>query len=419
MPPFSPFQSYGTNNQPGQNNSSGGSYSPGNGGVSTMPWGNPNSSSGGNNPWSNWASMMSPSQQGTNGWNQTSPGQWQMYVPGQLGQSSGGYTHQWAGSAPPGSQPFFNIPGMVGQEYQQQQQLYDQNRQDMLGFGQSYFDQMNQNAQGIQNAGQQQFDQGMGSAQMFQDLANQEHSNVQYQNQTFTPFGGGAVDQVNQAAQGFSDFVASEQDRSAERASSAMVGANRAQQSRSQQLSDQFRSMGLDPSQTAMAQQELAAMSSMDRQQILAEYQQQDRQYLSGLEQASAALGMQAGQFAGQMDQANASMRSSYDFANAQGAMAADQFNTSMNNQTRMAYHQMSEQAGQLAFSQYMQSQVTASELQSQGFGAMSQLMQAYPHSSVSFLGSLVSAANLMENTPLGTSDFAQQFMNMQGGQPS
>lgn len=419
MPPYSSYQSYGSTNQPGQNNASGGF-----GNISTLPWGGGSGGSNNDSPWSNWAQMMqgsitNPSQsQGTGGWNQTSPGQWSMYLPPQLGQSSGGYTHTYQGATPPGMQPFFNIPQMAGQEAAQQQALYDQNREQMLGFGQSYFDQMAQMSQGMQDMGAQQLEQGQSDQDYFRELAGSSPFNVQFQNQEFQGFGGEAVDQVNRAADNFRSYVDSQQDQSAQRASSAMVGAQRAEQSRLQAMSDQFQSMGIGPEQSAMAQQELMAMGSMGRQQLLTEIQQQDRQYLSQLEQASTAIQMQAGQFSGQMAQANAAMRSNYDSMNAQGQLAADQFNAQGNAQIQQTYNQMYQAQGQMVFNNWMQTQATAAELSSQGFGAMSSLMQQYPHSSVSLLGTLLASANLMENTPLGSPDFAQQFQGM-GGQPA
>ncbi|MGA1730866.1 MAG: hypothetical protein ACO395_05085, partial [Pontimonas sp.] len=66
------------------------------------------------------------------------------------------------------------------------------------------------------------------------------------------------------------------------------------------------------------------------------------------------------------------------------------------------------------AFNNWMATQAQSAELQAQGYGVMAQAMQQWPNSSVSFIGSLMAAANLMDNTPIGTAQFAQQFQGVQ-----
>ena len=44
----------------------------------------------------------------------------------------------------------------------------------------------------------------------------------------------------------------------------------------------------------------------------------------------------------------------------------------------------------------------------------MAGAMQQWHNSAVSFLGSLMTAANLMQNTPLGNPEFAQQLAGAQ-----
>lgn len=407
MPSYSSYQSYGSNNQPGQSQGSNfnlpswaanssrarqanwGGQGWGGNNVQTMGPGNWNSSN-----WSQTASNFmnrpgssGPQQQGGNSpWRQTGPGQWQ-----QLSHSGtpGAMTHSYyTNSPPPGSAPSFNIPGLVGAEFNQQQNLYNQNQANALNLAGGFQGDMNQMAGQSQQMGQQQFNQGQQQAQMFQQMAGQEGPQPQQ-------FGQEAVSSMNQAAQGFRDFADAQKDRTAEFASAQMVGAQRNEQNQLQQMRDRFGSMGMGPEAMAMQSQELSAMGSMGRQQLLTQIAQEDRNYQAQIQQAATQFESMAAQFSGSMDQANAQNRQAYD---------------SMNMQREQAFHQMSMAAGQQAFNNWMATQAQASELQSQGYGVMASAMQQWPNSSVSFIGSLMTAANLMQNTPLGNPEFAQQF---------
>lgn len=408
MPSYSSYQSYGSNNQPGQSQGSNfnlpsfaanssrarqanwGGQGWGGNNVQNMGPGNWNSSN-----WSQTASNFmngpgprpqGPQQGGNSPWMQTGPGNWQ-----QMSHSGtpGAMSHVYYSNQPPAwMMPSFNVPAMVGAEYQQQQNLYNQNQANALNLAGGFQGNMNQMAGQYQQMGQQQFDQGQQQSQMFQQMAGQEGPQPQQ-------FGQEAVSSMNQAAQGFRDFADAQKDKTAEFASSQMVGAQRNEQNQLQQMRDRFGSMGMGPEAMAMQQQELMAMGSMGRQQLLTQIAQEDRNYQAQIQQAATQFESMASQFSGSMDQANAQNRQAYD---------------SMNMQREQAYHQLSIASGQQAFNNWMATQAQASELQAQGYSSLASAMQQWPNSSVSFIGSLLTAANLMQNTPLGTPQFAQQF---------
>ncbi|MGA1730492.1 MAG: hypothetical protein ACO4B5_09700, partial [Steroidobacteraceae bacterium] len=277
---------------------------------------------------------------GNTGWRQTGPGQWQQLshsgTPGAMSHAY--YTNQ----PPPGGAPAFNIPAMVGAEFQQQQNLYNQNQANALNLAGGFQGNMNDLSGQFQQMGQQQFNQGQGQAQMFQDMAQQEGPQAQQ-------FGQESVGQMNQAAQSFRDFADSQKDRTAEFASASMVGAQQQEQNQLQQMRDRFGSMGMGPEAMAMQQQELAAMGSMGRQQMLTQIAQEDRNYQAQIQQAASQFESMAAQFSGSMDQANAQNRQNYD---------------AMNLQREQAYHQMSVAAGQQAFNNWMATQAQSAELQ-------------------------------------------------------
>jgi hypothetical protein len=413
MPSYSSYQSYGSNNQPGQSQGSSfnlPSWAANSSRARQANWGG--RGLGGNNVqnmgpgnWgsqnSNWSQMAAgfmnqPGGQassphgaqagGNSPWMQTGPGQWQqMSHSGTPGAMSHFYT---TNQPPPGSFPTFNIPAMVGAEFQQQQNLYNQNQANALNLAGGFQGNMNQLAGQSQQMGQQQFNQGQGQAQMFQNMAQQEGPQAQQ-------FGQESVGQMNQAAQSFRDFADAQKDKTAEFASASMVGAQQQEQNQLQQMRDRFGSMGMGPEAMAMQQQELMAMGSMGRQQMLTQIAQEDRNFQSQIQQAASQLESNAAAFSGQMDQANAQNRFNYD---------------SMNLQRQQAYHQMAVASGQQAFNNWMATQAQSAELQAQGYGVMAQAMQQWPNSAVSFIGSLLTASNLMQNTNLGSPQFAQQM---------
>lgn len=412
MPTYNPFQSY-SSNQGGQGQSQGSSFNlpswaanssrarqanwggrgfGGNnvqnmGGQNQQPnwWNNMSRSTGWN--WNQGASnTLNPGQGFAPGWAQTGPNEWTRNSMGT----------QYYTNSPPYGGPQFSMANLVGQEMNQQQGNYDQNRANALNLAGNYQQNNQQMAGQFQQMGQQQFNQGQQQANMFNQMAQQEGPQPQQ-------FGQQAVNDMNNAAGRFREFADSQQDRTAEFASSAMVGSQRQEQNNLQQMRDRFGSMGMGPEAMAMQAQELTAMGSMGRQQLLTQIAQEDRNYQTQMQQAASQLEASAASFSGSMDQANASNRAAYD---------------SMNQQREQAYRQMSVAAGQQAFNNWMATQAQASELQSQGYGVMANAMTQWPNSTISFLGSLVSAANIMDNTSIGRPDFTNRLF-AQGGYPS
>ena len=403
MPPYSSYQSYGSNNQPGQSQGSNfnlPSWAANSSRARQANWGG--QGWGGNNvqnmgsqsssPSQNWTwqqgaqNTITPSAGYAPGWVQTGPGTW----------TQNSFGTQYYTNSPPYGGSQFNLAGLVAQEFNQQQANYNQNQANALNLAGGFQGGMNQMAGQSQQMGQQQFNQGQQQAQMFQQMAGLEGPQAQQ-------FGQEAVGQMNQAAQGFRDFADAQKDRTAEFASSQMVGAQRNEQNQLQQMRDRFGSMGMGPEAMAMQSQELMAMGSMGRQQLLTQIAQEDRNYQAQIQQAATQFESMAAQFSGSMDQANAQNQLAYD---------------SMNQQREQAFHQMSVAVGQQSFNNWMATQAQAAELQSQGYGVMANAMQQWPNSTMSFLGSLVSAANIMDNTSLGRPDFTNRlFAN--GGFPS
>lgn len=343
---------------------------PGVGGVSTMPW----------NPGRFMQASQRPGPgrgQGgmaRQGWQQAGPGRWiQSHRTGQSGMTH----HEFMGPTPPGAQQGrgFDVGGLVGAEFNQQQALYDQNRQDMLGLAQGFQGQAQQGAMGFRQMADAEAQRGRQAADQFGRMASSPQAR----------FGDEGVGRMEEAASDFGRFSDQQKDMTAERASSAMAGMQQQEQNQLRQMQDRFSSMGMGPEAQAMQRQELMAMGSMGRQQVLQQIATEERGLQSQLEQARASMRMQAGAAAAQNDQANA-------------AFSAE---------NQRAWSQMQQAAGQMAYNNWFQAQVQAAELEQQGFGSLAQVMQQHPRSQVSVIGSLLAAANLFQNTPIGNPDSA------------
>lgn len=350
------------------------------GGLKTMPWNPGRFMQGPQRPGAGRGQGGGNQQ----GWQQAGPGRWtQSHRTGQSGVTH----HEFHGPRPPGQsqQQGFDVGGLVGAEFNQQQSLYDQNRQSMMGLAQGFQGQSNQSAMGFRQMADAEMQRG-------RQVADQQGKMAQAPGRQL---GAEGVAEMGRAASDFGRFADQQQDMTAERASSAMVGMQQQEQNQLREMQDRFSSMGVGPEAQAMQRQELMAMGSMGRQQVLQQIATEERGLRSQLEQARASMRMQAGAASSQMDQSSAMF----------------------NAENQRAWSQMQQATGQMAYNNWFQSQVQAAELEQQGFGSLAQIMQQYPQSSVSMIGSLLAAANLFQNTPIGNPESA--FTRSMTGAPA
>lgn len=368
--PFSSFPGYGSNNQPGGNSPF--SYNAGSGGISTMPWGGNQGSNVGGQNWnsSNWADQASqyfnfPSG-GAEGWAQGPGGMWSTVRNGVR------YQQDFA----PNSAVGMNIGQMVAGEadaQNQRTQQYLQGLQNVYGpAAQSMFADAGQ----MREMGDQYAQGMMGAANQFMNMANRE---------AYQPVGTEAVDRLT-------NVVDNNKDLSAQQQASQTRAINQSTANAAMQLADQMASSGASPEQIASQKAQIKAASLPEIQASATQLMGQQQQIQNQLEQNLASFSAQV------------------DFQNESNRQVDDNFRASM------------AQIGTNLFQQGIQGRtqalLQARMLEDSGNQAMAQLVEAnYANGPVSFLSSLMTAANLMYNSPLGMKkDFATRLTG--GGIP-